>query len=175
MNIDNLFESAINEVSSVKRVTKEEGQYKLVIKDGNGIEEFLFRHHRYNALRNELKKHYGDKVVERIVSMTKKLDSDSFKDDKVDLEITGEKVKLAESVDLVEGNVEFKDAQGKSITINGKPVTLSDLKSDYPKHYAALKAKLKADGKSLANFAGNDARVDVVMKSNGTVEVNYDA
>lgn len=105
MNLDRIFEGAINEVSSVKRVTKEEGQYKIIVKDGNGVEEFLFRHHRYNALRNELKKYYGDKVVERIISRVKKGETNrEFSDDKVDFEVDGNKVKIVESV-LAEVNV----------------------------------------------------------------------
>lgn len=95
MNLDKLFEGAINEVASVKRITKEEGQYKVIIKDGNGVEEFLFRNHRYTALRKELEKYYGNKVVESIIAQIRKGDSNQqFKDDRVDFEVDGDKVKF---------------------------------------------------------------------------------
>ena len=76
-----------------------------------------------------------------------------------------------------EANIEIKDKNASFITVNGQPFkgTLGDLKAKFPKHFAALKAKLKADGKTLANFGGNDPAVDIVAKADGTIAVNYDA
>jgi len=78
---------------------------------------------------------------------------------------------------LDEANIEIKDKNASRITVDGKPFngSLGDLKAQYPKHFAALRMKMKNDGKSLANFGGDDPKVDIVAKADGTIAVNYDA
>jgi len=78
---------------------------------------------------------------------------------------------------LEEANIEIKDKNASRITVDGKPFNgnLGDLKAKYPKHFAALRMQLKKDGKSLANFGGDDPKVDIVAKADGTIAVNYDA
>ena len=76
-----------------------------------------------------------------------------------------------------EANIEIKDKNASNITVDGKPYLgkLGGLKADYPKHFAALRLQLKKDGKTLSNFGGDDPRVDIAAKADGTISVNYDA
>lgn len=78
---------------------------------------------------------------------------------------------------LSEANIEIKDKNASRITVDRKPYNgnLGTLKADYPNHFAALREKLKKDGKSIANFGGDDSAVDIVAKADGTIEVHYDA
>jgi hypothetical protein len=89
----------------------------------------------------------------------------------------GKKQKYFLENTLGEANIEIKDKNASIITVNGKPYkgNLGSLKADYPKHFAALKKKLKNDGKTLANLGGNDPKVDIVAKADGTIVINYDA
>ncbi|RLD62580.1 MAG: hypothetical protein DRJ01_05945 [Bacteroidetes bacterium] len=78
---------------------------------------------------------------------------------------------------FIEANIEIKDKNAQVITVDGKPYTkgYGGLKADYPKHFAALREKLKKDGKTMGNLGGNDPAVDIVAKADGTIQVNYDA
>lgn len=73
--------------------------------------------------------------------------------------------------------IEIKDPNGREITIDGKPFdgNLGDLKAKFPTVFRILRKKLKEDGKSLKNFGGNDSAPDIIFKSDGEIEVNYDA
>ncbi len=85
--------------------------------------------------------------------------------------------KTVKETKLEEANIEIKDKNATIITINGKPFAggYGGLKAAYPKHFAALRVQLKKDGKSVANFGGNDSAIDITAKADGTITVNYDA
>ena len=85
--------------------------------------------------------------------------------------------KLNDKKYFMEANIEIKDKNAQIITVDGKPYTkgYGGLKADYPKHFAALREKLKKDGKTMGNLGGNDPAVDIVAKADGTIQVNYDA
>ena len=85
--------------------------------------------------------------------------------------------KLNDKKYFLEANIEIKDKNAQVITVDGKPYLkgYGSLKADYPKHFAALRAKLKKDGKTMGNLGGNDPAVDIVAKADGTIQVNYDA
>jgi len=107
MKLDNL----LNEVS--KEIT---GLYTIIVKDGNTSKRFTFQSHKIGSLKKELNKNYGSKIVTKIASAIKKAESKGTlkyfaKDDSVDFEVSGEKVKsvFKETSDLAEENIEIKN------------------------------------------------------------------
>lgn len=184
MNLDRLFESASEEIVERSQAYETTGMKKVVVKKGGEIAEFAFTDNFENIpdekslkrLAAKISKRFGDIETGKVITQLKRIKKSGYLDDKVDLEIIDGEVKLVES-NLGEANIEIKDANAKNITVNGKPFngTLGDLKAKFPKHFAALKARLKKDGKSMANFAGDDSTADIIAQTDGTVRVNYDA
>jgi len=71
--------------------------YTIIVMDKNGKKRFTFKDHKIRALENELKKHYGDKIVNKMVSKIRKAETHGTLknfavDDSVDFNIEGDKV-----------------------------------------------------------------------------------
>lgn len=175
MGIDGLLNEASREIT---------GLYTIIVKDGNTSRRFTFQSHKIDSLKKELAKRYGSMIVTKIAKAIKKAETKGTlkyfaTDDSVDFEVNGEDVKsvFKETSGLSEANIEIKDKNASIITVNGKPFAggYGGLKAAYPKHFAALRAQLKKDGKTIANFGGNDPAIDITAKADGTIAVNYDA
>lgn len=81
--------------------------YTIVVMDSEGRKRFTFKDHRVRALENELKKHYGDKVVKKIIGKVKRAETEGTLknfavDDSVDFSIDGDTVKAFFKEDLDE-------------------------------------------------------------------------
>jgi len=186
MNLDKLFESASVEINEKKQAYEITGMKKVIVKEGNKIAEFVVTDNfgtipddkSFEKLASKISKRFGDIETKKIITKLKSLKRENFFDNVVDLEIVDGKIEVRKKEEEVtEANIEIKDPSASQITIDGKPFpgNLGDLKAKYPKHFAALKMQLKKDGKTLRSFGGNNPAVDIVAKSNGTIEVNYDA
>jgi len=179
MNLDKIFESASREISERSQAYETTDMKKVIVKKGGEIAEFAFTDNFDNIpdekslkkLAAKISKRFGDIETGKVITQLKRIKKSGYADNKVDLEIVDGNVKL------VEANIEIKDKNASNITVNGKPFngSLGDLKAKFPKHFAALKAQLKKDGKSIANFGGNSPAVDIVAQTDGTVKVTYDA
>lgn len=101
-------ENHINEFT--KEIT---GHYTITIADERGPKRFTYYDHKIRPFENELRKHYGDKIVRKIVSKMKKAETDGKirnfdKDDSADFSVAGEKVKAYFREDVNE-DVDWKE------------------------------------------------------------------
>jgi len=161
-------EKAMNEFS--RDITD---HYTIIVRDASGDKRFTFKDHKVRALENELKKHYGDKIVKKICSRIRKAETrgtlkNFAVDNSVDFVITDNGVKAVFKEGINEVSAEI--AKGKSglgyvprkiFDEQKKQITWDNLQPAWKSVMQEVIAQLNKNPKLAAKFAPDTGEVDL--------------
>lgn len=148
--------------------------YTIVVQDEKGRRRFTFKDHRVRALETELKKHYGDKVVRKIVGKIKRAETrgtlkNFAVDDSVDFIIDGESIKALFKEDINEVSAEIaKSSKGqlgyvprKIFDAQNNQISWENMKPAWKGVMQEVISALVKNPKVAAKFAPNTGEVDL--------------
>ncbi len=147
--------------------------YTIIIQDAAGTKRFTFKDHKINALQNELKKYYGDKIVKKIVSRMRKAETartlkNFAVDDSVDFIVTDNTVKAVFKEDINEvaaeiakGKIGLGYVPRKIFNELNKQVKWDELQPEWKATMQEVIGVLNKNPKIAAKFAPNTGEVDL--------------